>query len=195
MKTYKGFDKDLKCRDFQFEIGKTYTADGDIKCCENGFHACENPLDIFNYYPPSDSRFCEVEQSGKIDNNDGDSKVCSSEITIKSEINLFTLVQLGVEWIMKQVDVKKIKNRDKDQSAATNTGHYSAATVSGNESIAMAIGYESKAKGAMGCWLVLSEWDGKAEHIIDVQCVRVDGVEILADTFYQLKNGKFVKAE
>ena len=80
-----------------------------------------------------------------------------------------------------------------DQSAATNTGYQSAATVEGKESIAIATGYESKAKGAIGCWIVVSEWDEGADHIIDVQCVRVDGEKIKADTFYTLKNGEFVE--
>ena len=96
---YKGFDKNLKCRGFQYEVGKEYEMDGDIKCCERGFHACESPLEVFDHYDMLNSRFAEVEQSGEIDKEENTTKVCSSKIKIKAELNLADIVKLGVEWI------------------------------------------------------------------------------------------------
>lgn len=86
MKTYKGFDKDLKCRGLQYEIGKEYE-EKEAKVCEKGFHACENPLEVFNYYPPCDgNRYCEVDQDGELSKHGGDSKVASTKIKIGVEL-------------------------------------------------------------------------------------------------------------
>ena len=194
MKLYKGFDKDLKCRDYQFEVGKEYEEEkADI--CDCGFHACENPLDVFGYYPPADSRYCEVDLDVN-DQKSDDSKRVGKRIKINAEIGLPGLIKAGVEYIKDQVDWEHAKvSNTGDQSAATNTGDQSAATVTGKESVAMAIGYDSKAKGALGCYLVLSEWkriDGEY-HIVDVQSVKVDGETVKADTFYKLIDGKFVE--
>ena len=204
MKGYKGFDKDLKCRGFQYEIGKDYTAKGKVKACENGFHFCENPMDVFGYYPPSDSRYCTVEGSGKEDRDNDDSKVATSKIHITAEIGLKGLIEAGVKFILDKVNWKDNKESNTgDRSAATNTGNYSAATntgdysaaiVSGKGSVAMAIGCESKAKGSLGCWLVLADQNDNCE-IIDVQSVKVDGEKIKADTFYTLVNGEFIETE
>ena len=202
MKCYKGFDKDLKCRGFQYEIGKEYeenTAD----ICHKGFHACENPMDVFGYYNPADSRYCEVdldtnEQTGK------DSKRVGKKIKIETEIGLSGLIQAGVKFILEKVDFKSAKENNTGyqsaatntgyQSAATNTGNRSAATVGGAESIAVVTGYGSKAKGAVGCWLVLTERDEKM-HILGVQAVCVDGETIKSDTFYMLKNGAIIEVD
>ena len=102
MKTYKGFDKNLKCRGFQYEIGKEYETDT-AKACESGFHACENPLDVFDYYPPADSRYCEVEQSGELDKGSDDSKIASTKIKIGAEIGLSGLIKAGVKFILEKV--------------------------------------------------------------------------------------------
>ena len=229
MKCYKGFDKDLKCRGFQYEIGKEYeenTAD----ICHKGFHACENPMDVFGYYNPADSRYCEVdldtnEQTGE------DSKRVGKKIKIETEIGLSGLIQAGVKFILEKVDFKSAKENNTgtqsaatntgtqsaatntgtqsaatntgnwsaatntgDWSAATNTGDWSAATVRGAENIAVVTGYGSKAKGAVGCWLVLTERDEKM-HILGVQAVCVDGETIKADTFYMLKNGAIIEVD
>ena len=196
MKCYKGFDKDLKCRGFQYEIGKEYeenTAD----ICHKGFHACENPMDVFGYYNPADSRYCEVDLDTN-EQTEEDSKRIGKKIKIETEIGLSGLIQAGVKFILEKVDFKSAKENNTGtqsaatntgtQSAATNTGYQSAATVGGAESIAVVTGYGSKAKGAVGCWLVLTERDEKM-HILGVRAVCVDGETIKADTFYMLKNG------
>ena len=98
IKSYKGFDKDLKCRGFQFEIGKEYE-EPDAVVCEKGFHACEAPIDVFSYYPPASSRYCEVEQSGKVQRHNEDSKVASSKIKIGAEVGIPGVVKAQIEWV------------------------------------------------------------------------------------------------
>ena len=116
IKSYKGFDKNLKCRGFQYEIGKEYE-EKDIEICSRGFHACENPLDVFSYYDMIGSRFCEVEQSGKIQKKDDDTKVCSSRIKIKSELKLADMINLGVEWLKEKTNPSKIINMITDEKS------------------------------------------------------------------------------
>ena len=237
MKGYKGFNNKLQCNPndtpFQYEVGKEYETDNAI-LCRKGFHFCENPLDVFNYYAPANSRYCEVEGSGEIVKNDGgDTKVAASKIKIGAEIGLQDLIAAGVKFILEKATWKTISNDENqsvatntgDRSAATNTGNQSAATntgyqsvatntgnwsvatntgyrsaaiVGGEESVAISLGIMGKAKGALGCWLVLAEWtsdiDGKW-HKKSVQCARVDGKKIKADTFYTLKGDKFVEME
>jgi hypothetical protein len=103
--SYKGLDPDFKCRGFQFEVGKTYKAEGNIKACENGFHACENPFDVLSYYELLNSdaklnRFALVEQSGDLDKHPEDSKIASAEITIKAELKLPEFIRAAVDWIV-----------------------------------------------------------------------------------------------
>ena len=116
IKSYKGFDKNLRCRGFQYEIGKEYE-EKDIEICIRGFHACENPLDVFSYYDMIDSRFCEVEQSGKIQKKDDDTKVCSSRIKIKAELKLADMINLGVEWLKEKTNPSKIINMITDEKS------------------------------------------------------------------------------
>ena len=305
IKAYKGFNSDMTCRKFQFEVGKEYEEKGKIEACENGFHACENPMDVFGYYPPSNSRYCEVEQSGSIDR--GQDKIASSKIRIQCDIGLSGIIQAGVKFILDKVNWKNDNttntgncsaatntgnrsaatntgnrsaatntgNRSAatntgnqsaatntgnqsaatntgyqsaatntgyqsaatntgdysaatntgDQSAATNTGDYSAATntgdysaatntgyqsaatntgnqsaakVDGKESIAIVTGIGSKACGALGCWLVLTErggWNGETYPIKEVKAVRVDGKTIKPNTWYKLKDGQIIETE
>ena len=117
MKSYKGFDKKLKCRDFQYEIGKEYEMDGEIKVCSRGFHACESPFDVFDYYTMIDSRFCEVEQDGNISKENRGTKICSSKIKIKAELKLADMINLGVEWLKEITSPEKIKTSIKDNSS------------------------------------------------------------------------------
>lgn len=194
MKCYKGFDKDLKCHGgFQYEIGKIFeTNKADI--CNCGFHACENPMDVLAYFHPSDSRYYEVDLDANDQTHD-DSKRVGKRIRIETEIGLSGLISAGVKFILDKVDWENAKESNTGyQSAATNTGNRSAATVEGKESIAIVAGYKSKAKGAIGCWLVLTERDQNM-HILGVQAVCVDGNTIKPDTFYMLSDGEIVETD
>ncbi len=97
--SYKGFDKNMQCRGFQYEVGKEYEMDGEIKCCKQGFHACKSPMEVWDYYDMLSSRYAEVEQSGKIDKEENSTKVCSSRIKIKAELELAGIINIGVEWL------------------------------------------------------------------------------------------------
>ena len=107
--SYKGFDENMQCRGFQYEVGKEYEMDGDIKCCERGFHACESPLEVWDHYDMLASRFAKVEQSGKIDKEENSTKVCSSKIKISAELKLADIIKLGVEWIKDVTSPSKVK--------------------------------------------------------------------------------------
>lgn len=202
MKCYKGFDKDLRCKDFQYEIGKEYETER-AEICEEGFHACEFPLDVLWYYNPADSRFCEVELDANEQTRD-DSKRVGKKIKIGAEIGLSGPVKAGVKFILEKADFENAKatntgNRSAAtntgySSAATNTGDCSAATVEGKESIAIVTGNGSKASGKRGCWLVLTERDNK-NHVLGVQAVKVDGETIKEDAFYTLSGGKVTEVK
>lgn len=193
MKCYKGFHKDLSCKDFQYEVGKEYETER-AEICEEGFHACEFPLDVLRYYNPADSRFCEVELDANEQKGD-DSKRVGKKIKIDAEIGLSGLVKAGVKFILEKADFENAKATNTgDRSAATNTGNGSAATVEGKESIAIVTGYGSKARGKRGCWLVLTERD-REMHILGVQAVKVDGETIKEDVFYTLSGGKVTEVK
>ncbi|HDM8449448.1 TPA: hypothetical protein P0O08_000423 [Yersinia enterocolitica] len=154
--TFKGFDQNLQCRGYQFEIGKTFTHEGKVEACGSGFHACESPFDVFGYYSPADSRYAVTESFGTIDREeDGDTKIASASITITAELTLPQFIQRGIDWIWSKVDKsleQQIMTGDwsaatntGDQSAATNTGNRSAATNTGDQSAATNTGYQSAA--------------------------------------------------
>ncbi|ECE1521974.1 hypothetical protein C2N31_13890 [Salmonella enterica] len=145
--TFKGFNKDLTCRDFQFAIGETFHHDGKVEACGSGFHACECPFDVFSYYPPAESRYAETISFGVIDREEeGDTKIASASITIKSELTLPQFIQRGIEWIWSKID-KSLEQQimTGNRSAATNTGNRSAATNTGNQSAATNTGNRSAA--------------------------------------------------
>ena len=183
---YKGFNTDLTCRDFKFKIGETYTHDGKVEACASGFHACENPLDVFNYYNPT-SRFAIVECSGEISKaSDGDSKIACGSIHIKAEIGLPTLISKSVDFIL-----SKIKW---DTAKESNTGNYSVAEVTGSRSVAAAFGYESKAKagesGAIVCVYRNDDYE-----LIHIRASKVGDNGIEAGKWYTLdENGEFIEA-
>ena len=141
MKMYKGFDKDLKCRDFQYEIGKTYE-EPTAELCEKGFHACEYPLDVFGYYAPSDmSRYCEVDLDDVSDKkNNEDSKRCGRKIAVKAEIGIAGLVKAAVEYTMEKAILGNSEHATGWQGAASATGVRGAASATGWQGAASATG-------------------------------------------------------
>ena len=336
IKGYKGFGPDLKCMNFQYEVGKEYDTDKAVSC-QTGFHFCENPFDVFNYYAPCDekgmSRFCEVEGSGDFDKSDID-KVACTHIKINAEIGLNGLIKAGIKFILDKVNWEDSKESNTgnwsaatntgarsaatntgarsaatntgdrsaatntgarsaatntgnwsaatntgrvsaatntgnwsaatntgdrsaatntgdrsaatntgnwsaatntgrgsaatntgnwsaatntgnwsaatntgarsaatntgDRSAATNTGNWSAASVEGKDSIAIVTGKDSKAKGSLGCWIVLAEredWNGETYPIKEVKAFKVDGKTIKENTYYKLIDGEPVEID
>ena len=276
IKGYKGFNPDLTCRDYKYEIGKEYDTDK-AEQCESGFHFCEFPFDVFSYYPPysekGETRYAEVEGSGQMDK--GKDKISCTHLSIKTEIGLSGIINAGVKFILDKVkwDTDKATNTGDqtgdqsaatntgnrsaatntgdqsaatntgdrsaatntgnfsaatntgdwsaatntgdwsaatntgdrsaatntgDWSAATNTGYQSAATVEGKDSIAIVTGKASKAKGSLGCWIVLTErgeWDGETSPILNVKAFKVDNLLIKENVFYTLVNGEPVEVE
>ena len=221
---YKGFDKDLKCRGYQYEEGKEYVHEGEVKACEGGFHACENPFDVFDFYAPNEfHRFCEVEGSGKEDKQE--IKSSFEKIKIVAEIGLGGLIKAGVKFCLDRVKRTDESSATGDYSGASATGDYSGASATGYKSVASAtgncsgasatgyksgasvgkgsvalsVGRDTRAKGSLGSWIVLtqchkSEEDGQ-DYIDLVKVAKVDGKRIKADTWYTLKKGKFVIAD
>ena len=200
---YKGFNEDLKCRGFQYEIGKEYEMDRDIKCCERGFHACESPLEVFNHYDMLTSRFAKVEQYGEIDKEENSTKVCSSKIKVKAELKLADMINLGIEWIKEVTSPTKEKKDDKlndnggHSAQIGSSGDYAQIGSTGERSVVMAAGHNSIVKAKIGRWITLAEWksnDGVWVPIC-VKTERVDGERIKADTFYKLVDGEFKEVE
>ena len=140
IKAYKAFDKDLSCRGFKYEVGKEYEETGDIKVCEKGFYACPYPLDVFGYYPPDGARFCEVEQSGKI-NDSKSNKVCSSKIRIGAELDIRGLVKAAVSYVKERCTNECNAEPGKPATAGDNgaaTAGYRGAATAGNRGAATA---------------------------------------------------------
>ena len=142
IKSYKAFDENMRCRGFQYEVGKEYDMNGDIKCCKRGFHACESPMEIWNYYDMLTSRFAEVEQSGKISTEADSTKICSSHIKIKAELKLADIINIGVEWLKDLTSPSKIK----DDSAALNDDGFDKKQIgsSGNSAQIGSSGYSAQ---------------------------------------------------
>ena len=205
IKAYKGFNKDMTCRDFQYEVGKAYEHEGRISVCESGFHACENPFDALDYYGDMlHNRYCEVEQSGELER--GGKKTVSSKIKIKAEIGLAGLFKAGIEWLKETTDPRKINI---DNTSAVDNGGYGAKIGSsgdgakidstGEDCVICCAGRNSKAKAKLGSWITLSEWAFSEDKGRCVpKCVKteyVDGERIKADTWYELVNGEFVECD
>ena len=240
MIVYKGTDKDMKCRGFQFELGKEYE-EAEAKLCNKGFHGCEYPLDVFAHYNPAGSRFFVADLDGVTDEREsGDTKRVGTKIKLRAEIGIAGIVKAAVEYIKEKAESSKNQTGNwsaatntgdrsaatntgyrsaatntGDWSAATNTGNYSAATNTGNwsaatntggcsaatvggkESVAIVTGTNSKASGALGCWIVLTErggWNGETSPIKEVRAVKVDGESIKPGVFYKLVDGEVIEA-
>lgn len=194
IKSYKGFNKDMTCRGFQYEEGKEYE-ESNALVCENGFHACEYPLDCLSYYSPSESVYHEVEQSGKLSKESDDTKVASTKIKIGAKLSIAGLVEAAIEYTKERVK----QEEDSD-------GDYGASSAEIPNSVAVAWGYKGKAKGVKGSFLVLADWKCKGKELDnyykedmwelkDAVMVRVDGETIKEDTWYTMVDGKVVNEE
>ncbi len=202
MKAFKGFNKDLTCRGFQYEEGKEFHTEK-AECCEEGFHACEYPLDCFGYYSPAQSVFHEVELSGDMDRRSDDTKVCATDIKIGARISIAGLVKAAIEFTMSKVN-KEAKS-DERHGFASATGDYGASSATGNcgassatgyrgassvsdpTGVAVAWGHEAKAKGCLGAHLILSDWryigekwfDGDYKTPYDVESWELAGAKMV----------------
>lgn len=195
IKAYKAFDKDLSCRGLKYEVGKEYEETGDIKACKKGFHACPYPLDVFGYYAPAGSRFCEVEQSGQIDDSESD-KVCSSKIRIGAELDIRGLVKAAVSFVKERCTNECNAEPGKPATA----GDCGAATARGKAStgsngLSVARGNNVQVKGGIGAILVIAEEGEDSYDIVDWKAVVVDGEVVKSDTWYRLGNGELVEVD
>ena len=222
VKAIKGFESDLTCRGFQYAEGQTYTHDGAVDLCHSGFHAVTEPLDVFGYYAPGTSVYHEVELEDVALKTSGDSKVAGRVIKIGARIEMSALIKAQIDFVFantKKSDALEDRSTGHrgaasstgdrgaasstgDQGAASSTGYQGAALATGTEasasatganSVAIATGHDGRAKGALGCWLVLTERDDDY-NILGVKAVRVDGKKVKADVFYTLRDGKVVAA-
>ena len=218
IKAYKGFNKDMTCRGFQYEEGKEYETDK-AEVCETGFHACEYPLDCFNYYAPSESVFHEVEQDGEISRKGDDTKLASTKIKIGVSLNIAGMVKAAIEYTKSRTKKEADSNSDYGASSATGncgassatgncgassaTGYKGASSADDKDSIAVAWGYHGKAKGVIGSYLVLADWEGDESNywtqdlwtLKGAKMIRVDGDNIKEDTFYTMRNGEIVECK
>ena len=208
---YKAMDKNMQCRGKQYEVGKTYHED-EADCCKAGMHACENPLDVLHYYPLKDGpRFFEVECGGNVDKSVEDSKLACTELTVKGEVNFAGLVKATVNAVFNRVKGKEpfssgysstagssgdssTAGSSGNSSTAAATGAYCSAKAHGKDSIAVVNGVCGKACGALGCYLVLTEYDDDG-NMLWAKMAKVDGAHIKENVWYTLKNGEFAEAE
>ena len=179
MKVYKGTDKAMKCRGFQYKLGEAAVFDGDPHLCRAGLHACEQPIDVLNYYAPNESRYFEADAEEVTDERESDdSKIVAKKMTLKAEIGVPGLVKAQIEYVKNQIgfeDAIKRANAEKenhatgdrgaasatgdhgaasatgDRGAASATGYRGAASATGKAGVALAAGLECKAMGALGC--------------------------------------------
>ena len=191
VKAFKGFNKDLTCRGFQYEEGKEFETER-AECCEAGFHACEYPLDVFHYYSPAQSIFHEVEMSGDMDRETCDSKICSTKIKIGAKLSIAGLVKCAIDFTMARINKEASSDESYGASSATGdygassaTGNYGASSATGNcgassatgyrgassvsdpTGVAVAWGHEARAKGCKGSHLILSDWRYTGEKYSD----------------------------
>ena len=218
---YKAMDKNMTCRGKHYEVGKTYYEDK-ADCCHAGMHACENPLDVLHYYQLRDGpRFFEVECGGKVDKSNDDSKLACTELKVKGELKLADFIKLSVKTTFDRA-MRRAKAKESgdyssaatsgasssaatsgnyssaatsgDYSSAVSTGYKTKAAAVGKDSIAVANGVNSKALGAMGCYLVLTEYDDD-DNMLWAKMAKVDGTHIKENVWYTLKNGEFVECK
>lgn len=199
---YKGMDSKMQCRGMQYEVGKEFSVDGDIECCGNGLHACECPLDVFDYYAPgTGARYFRVEQSGEMARDGSDSKVASRKMRVDAEIGTPGLVKAHIEYVKAHTTTE---HTDPERATAGDCGAATAgdcgaatsrgASAAGGNGIACARGNNVRAKGGLGAVLVLVEEQSNNYNIAHWKAVEVDGETVKADTWYRLVEGKLVEA-
>ena len=206
MRAFKGFNKDLTCRGYQYEEGKEFHTER-AECCDTGFHACEYPLDCFGYYDPAHSVFHEVELSGEMDKSGDNTKVCATDIKIGARLSIAGLVKMAIDFIMSKVN--KEAGSDERHGFASATGYKGASSVSDPTGVAVAWGHEARAKGCKGAHLILSDWkyvgaiysdgdymdpyDKESWELTGAKMVVVDGEKIKEDTYYRCIEGEIVE--
>lgn len=195
IKAYKGFDKNLQCRGYQYKVGESYEHQGKVKTCEGGFHSCEYPLNVFSYYAPALSEFAEVEAGGEISKHGDDTKVASSKLTVKASIGLPGLISAAIEYTMARIKTTDTTSNSGYQGAASNSGDYGVASNSGKDGVAAAYGYEGKAKSDASGAIVLINRNSNYE-IVQIRASKVGENGIKTDTWYMLdSNGEFVECQ
>lgn len=206
MRAFKGFNKDLTCRGYQYEEGKEFHTER-AECCDTGFHACEYPLDCFGYYDPAHSVFHEVELSGEMDKSRDNTKVCATDIKIGARLSIAGLVKMAIDFTMSKVN--KEAGSDERHGFASATGYKGASSVSDPTGVAVAWGHEARAKGCKGAHLILSDWkyvgarysdgdymdpyDKESWELTGAKIVVVDGENIKEDTYYRCIEGEIVE--
>lgn len=206
MRAFKGFNKDLTCRGYQYEEGKEFHTER-AECCDTGFHACEYPLDCFGYYDPAHSVFHEVELSGEMDKSNDNTKVCATDIKIGARLSIAGLVKMAIDFTMSKVN--KEAGSDERHGFASATGYKGASSVSDPTGVAVAWGHEARAKGCKGAHLILSDWkyvgarysdgdymdphDKESWELTGAKMVVVDGENIKEDTYYRCIEGEIVE--
>ena len=206
MRAFKGFNKDLTCRGYQYEEGKEFHTER-AECCDTGFHACEYPLDCFGYYDPAHSVFHEVELSGEMDKSNDNTKVCATDIKIGARLSIAGLVKMAIDFTMSKVN--KEAGSDERHGFASATGYKGASSVSDPTGVAVAWGHEARARGCKGAHLILSDWkyvgarysdgdymdpyDKESWELTGAKMVVVDGEKIKEDTYYRCIEGEIVE--
>lgn len=206
MRAFKGFNKDLTCRGYQYEEGKEFHTER-AECCDTGFHACEYPLDCFGYYDPAHSVYHEVELSGEMDKSGDNTKVCATDIKIGARLSIAGLVKMAIDFTMSKVN--KEAGSDERHGFASATGYKGASSVSDPTGVAVAWGHEARAKGCKGAHLILSDWkyvgarysdgdymdpyDKESWELTGAKMVVVDGEKIKEDTYYRCIEGEIVE--
>lgn len=215
MRAFKGFNKDLTCRGYQYEEGKEFHTER-AERCDTGFHACEYPLDCFGYYDPAHSVFHEVELSGEMDKSGDNTKVCATDIKIGARLSIAGLVKMAIDFTMSKVNKEAGSDERHGFASATGncgassaTGYKGASSVSDPTGVAVAWGHEARAKGCKGAHLILSDWkyvgarysdgdymdpyDKESWELTGAKMVVVDGENIKEDTYYRCIEGEIVE--
>lgn len=201
--TYKGTEKDMKCHGgFRYELGKKYEDNGAIRCGGSGFHSCKTPLDVFRYFAPNKSRYFVCEAGGIVDEDNEDSKIASSELTLTAEIGIPGLVKAHIDYVKSHTTTEHTDPKQATAGAcgAATAGDYGAATSRGSVTVGvngtgLVRGNGVMIRGGLGAILVIAEEEENSYDLAHWKAVVVDGETVKADTWYKLMNGELVEAE